>query len=191
MDLAAAVRLASTLVMQWEGCKLDAYLDTIAKPPVWTIAHGLTEIDGKPVCEGMTCTQQQANGWTAKRLVDAALCVQRQCAVPLSEPQLGALTSFCYNIGNGKFARSDVLSALNHGLYQVAADRLLEWDHAGGKQVRGLTSRRAAERAMFLQTAISKDGITRSTIGSIAATSSADDLNQAEIDKIHHTGTIA
>lgn len=182
MNLATALQFASTCVVDSEGFSSKAYLDTIAKPPVWTIGHGTTLIDDKPVCEGMTCTIKQANTWAARNMLQAATVVQRYVTVPLSECQLGALVSFCYNIGAGAFERSDVLKALNLGMYQAAADRMLEYDHAGPVRVPGLTTRRARERALFLRTPLKP---TFPTSAPEPAHPNADDLNQTEIDKLH------
>jgi len=42
---------------------------------------------------------------------------------------------------------------LNAGDYQAAADQFPRWCHAGNQVLPGLVARRAAERAMFLESA--------------------------------------
>jgi lysozyme len=151
MALEDTIRIAVALIFPSEGCRTAAYLDTLAKPPVWTIGHGTTEVDGEPVTEGMTCTPAEANGWAATFITETAKFVYRKVTVPISDNQAAALISLCYNIGMGHFERSSVLAALNCGFYAEAADRLLDYDEAGGRAVSGLETRRARERALFLQ----------------------------------------
>jgi hypothetical protein len=64
--------------------------------------------------------------------------------------QLGALISLAYNIGIGHFWRWSVLEVLNLALYQLAANRFLEYDEAGHRVIDGLETRGARERALFL-----------------------------------------
>ena len=75
--------------------------------------------------------------------------------VPLTDNQLSALVSFVYNVGIGAFASSTLLRKLNARDYVGAANELLRWDKGtvNGKKVvlRGLTIRRAKERAVFLK----------------------------------------
>lgn len=149
-DLTTALALAVPLVFPAEGCELHSYLDELPTVPVWTIGHGTRWVDGKPVCAGMTCTMMEADAWAGQDLRLDATEVLAAVHVPLTDHQLAACTSLSYNIGIGRFAHSDVAAALNAGHYRIAADRFLEWDHAGGVRVAGLDTRRAAERAMFL-----------------------------------------
>lgn len=150
MDISTALGYAVTIIYGSEGFATAAYLDRLAKPPIWTIGRGTTRVGGKPVTQGMTCTVTQADAWAAEDMRAAANFVLHVIKVPLNDRQLGALTSLCYNIGDGNFARSTVLAALNLGQYDVAADRLLDYDEAGGKVLSGLETRRRRERAMFL-----------------------------------------
>ena len=69
--------------------------------------------------------------------------------VPLNPNQFGALTSFTYNLGAGNLRSSTLLRKLNAGDYAGAAAEFARWNKAGGKVLKGLTRRRAAERALF------------------------------------------
>ncbi len=71
--------------------------------------------------------------------------------VPLTANQLGALTSFAYNLGSGALASSTLLKLLNAGDYAGAAAQFARWNKARGKTLAGLTKRRAAEAALFLK----------------------------------------
>ncbi len=68
--------------------------------------------------------------------------------------QFDALASFIFNVGLGNFEDSTLLKKLKAGDIAGAADEFPRWVHAEVDGVRtvlpGLVSRRAAERALFL-----------------------------------------
>jgi lysozyme len=64
---------------------------------------------------------------------------------------LGALVSFAYNVGVGALGSSTLLRLLNAGDHAGAAAQFGRWNKAGGKALAGLTKRRAAEAALFVQ----------------------------------------
>ena len=68
----------------------------------------------------------------------------------LRQNQFDALVSFCYNLGPGTLKHSDLLSFVNAGRFQQAADAFLEYVHADGQVLPGLVRRRRAERILFL-----------------------------------------
>jgi lysozyme len=182
LNMAQALTYAVSVVDPSEGFVAQAYLDKVARPPVWTIGHGTTRIDGKPVTQGMTCTLQQADLWAMSDMMAAAHFVLGCVKIPLNEPELGALISFTYNEGMGNFEHSSVLAAINQGDLFIAADRLLYYDVAGGRPVAGLLARRRRERALFL----SGMGITPDLVApplAAAPLSDADRLNQAELEE--------
>lgn len=188
MNIETTLRYAVNIIDPAEGLALIAYLDRLANPPRWTIGHGTTRIDGNPVTEGMTCSKDQADAWRGEDMREALHIVLATIHVPLNEYHAAALTSLCYNIGAGHFIASDVAYALNRGLYSVAANRFLEYDHAGGVVVHGLDTRRARERACFL---IGCGVITdpafpgAHAVATVrAAISAADQLNQRQLDRI-------
>ena len=82
-------------------------------------------------------------------VADAEQAVRRHITVPLTSNQFSALTSFTYNLGSGALQRSTLRMKLNRAQYERAAEQLLRWNKAGGKVLRGLTRRRAAEKALF------------------------------------------
>lgn len=185
MNIEASLKYAVQIVNTIEGTALVAYLDTLANPPVWTIGHGTTRVNGKLVYKGQRCTQEECDLWSMNDMRDAALYVVAHTRVALTDWQLGALTSFTYNEGVGTFYNSTVLAALNKGLYQVAADRLLEYDEAGGKRLRGLDTRRGRERAMFLGKGPQQftTFIAPPVVDSVSEVSDADRLNDEQIAK--------
>ena len=124
-----------------------AYLDTLARPAVWTIGYGLTE----GVYQGMKLTAAEAEACLRKELAGHEAAVVRLVTVDLNQHQFDALVSFSYNVGWGALGRSTLLKRLNAGDYDGAAREFARWNKAGGKVWRGLVRRRAAEAALFLE----------------------------------------
>lgn len=110
----------------------------------WTIGYGHT----RNVKQGDKCTEAQATTWLHEDLFDAEAAVN-QVAVPLSQFQFDALVSFVFNVGSGNFAKSTLLRKLNAGDYDGAADEFPRWNKSGGRELNGLTARRADEKDLF------------------------------------------
>lgn len=137
---------AARFVAKWEGFLPTAYLDTIASPPVWTIGYGHTH----GVRPGQDVTEAEARKLLAADLRDAARAVRQAVKVPLTVRQRIALISITFNVGPGVLENTHLIEAVNARRFKNAADRFLEWDHAGGVVVTGLLNRRTAERWLFL-----------------------------------------
>lgn len=75
--------------------------------------------------------------------------VNKLVRVPLEQHQFDALVSFVYNVGPANLEQSTLLKKLNAGYYSSAAEQFKRWRFAGGKILKGLERRRAAEAAMF------------------------------------------
>ncbi|KAF8064230.1 glycoside hydrolase family 24 protein, partial [Lyophyllum atratum] len=71
--------------------------------------------------------------------------------VVLNDNQLGALTAWSFNVGCGAAKKSTLVKRLNAGedANTVAAQELPRFNKAGGKVLKGLTRRRAAEVKLF------------------------------------------
>jgi lysozyme len=139
------VRAGLSLVKEFEGCKLTAYQDGGG---VWTIGYGFTA----GVHAGMTMTQAEADARLIVTYDQFESEVKNLVTVGITENELGALTCFTYNLGETALAGSTLLKLLNAGSPKatVAAQFGL-WNHDNGQVVAGLTRRRAAEAALFLQ----------------------------------------
>lgn len=131
------------LVRQFEGCQLQAYLDSAGIP---TIGVGHT----RDVKMGDHCSQLQADLWLTQDLDDAGAAVSSLIKVPLTQDQFDALTSFTYNLGVRRLAESTLLILLNKRDYHSAAAQFSRWVYAGGKVLDGLVRRRAAEANLFM-----------------------------------------
>jgi len=66
-----------------------------------------------------------------------------------NQSEFDALVSFSFNLGLGTLQRSSIRSKLNRGDKEGAIETLLKYCRAGGKILRGLERRRAAEADLF------------------------------------------
>ena len=137
------------LIKQFEGLELQAYQDVAG---IWTIGYGHT---GPEVGPGMVITEGQAEQLLIEDLERFERGVSSAVQTPISQAQFDALVSLAYNIGVAGFSRSTAVKRLNKGDFEGAAEAITWWNKAtinGRKQpVAGLTRRRAAEAALFLQ----------------------------------------
>ncbi len=132
------------LIAKYEGCRLEAY-----KCPagVWTIGYGHTA----GVKQGDKLPSQEA----AKTLLKRDLkkysgyvndCIKKEILIfKPNQNQFDALTSFCYNCGNGTLQK-----LIKDRDAATIADKMLLYNKGGGKALAGLARRREEERALFL-----------------------------------------
>jgi lysozyme len=137
---------------------IDPYLDPIG---IWTIGWGHAIRVGADYLRGKEnrkaamdlypggITQEQAELLLRGDLMDACRDVESLVDVSLTDNQFGALVSFTFNLGRGSLARSTLLTKLNAGDYSGAASEFPKWNKAGGKVLKGLVERRAAEAELF------------------------------------------
>lgn len=143
------MRISTTgahLIENFEGFVSHPYLDVAG---VWTIGFGST----KDVSAESPCvTRAQAERRMMTEIDNTYGNAINTIGLPLNQNQFDALTSFVYNVGVGGVASTtSVGKALRAQNWRKAADALLAWDKADGRTLPGLTRRRWAERALFLQ----------------------------------------
>ncbi len=119
------------------------------------LSYGVTfHLDGSPVLENETCTDDQAMALFRNALERFELAVMAHVTVPLNSNQFSALVAFAYNVGEANFATSTVLRMTNQLRFEDAAAAFGMWVFAtrdGYKQaLRGLLRRRYAEACLFL-----------------------------------------
>lgn len=131
------------MVEGFEGLRTTAYQDQAG---VWTIAYGHTQ----GVKKGDTCTQTEADEFLAEDLRTAEAAVNHFVTAAINQNQFDALASFTFNVGAGSLQHSTLLSLLNQGAYQGAANQFLAWDMIAGKASTALLGRRKQERALFM-----------------------------------------
>jgi lysozyme len=137
------------LIKSSEGLRLTAYPDPATGGEPWTIGYGTT----RGVKPGMKITATQAEEYLKTDVGRFEPELAALVKVPLSQNQWDALMSFVYNLGSANLASSTLLKLLNAGDYARAADQFPRWNKAAGKEMPGLTKRRAAEQALFLSKA--------------------------------------
>jgi len=98
-------------------------------------------------------TEAEASKALNSQLVKANKAVDRLVKIDLNEDQRNALVSLVYNVGEGAFAKSNALKALNNGniktFLKEAFDPKIGFVKAGGKISNGLVRRRAREKSIF------------------------------------------
>lgn len=136
---------ALPLIKHFEGCRLTGYLDSVGVP---TAGWGTT---GPDVTEGMCVTQQWADDRLEQRVVELEGQIDRRLGdAVVADNVMGALVSFAYNLGINALLGSTLWKKVLMNDMIGAADAFLNWNHAGGKVLAGLTARRVAERQCFL-----------------------------------------
>ena len=130
------------LIKQFEGLRLTAY-----KCPagVYTIGYGHT----RGVKRGMKITEEEASAYLAADLRNSEKAVERYDSIyHWKQNEYDALVSFTFNCG-----ATNLRSLLRNGRRnrsQIAATLPL-YRKAGGKVLKGLERRRAAEKSLFLE----------------------------------------
>jgi lysozyme len=132
------------LIKQQEGFRSRTYLDVAGFP---TIGYGHRLINPGSFPDGIS--EIEAAEILASDVRDAEQSVERLVKAPLTQGQFDALVDFCFNLGSGRLASSTLLKVLNGGRYADAAEQLLRWDQAGGKECPPLKARREAELALW------------------------------------------
>jgi lysozyme len=134
------------LIKEFEGCRLDAYKDAVG---VLTIGYGST---GPHVHSGDHITPQEAEALLQSDLGRFEQAVE-QAALKPTDNQFAAMVALSFNIGISALLRSTVLREHNAGHYQAAAEAFKLWNKAGGRELAGLTRRRAAEADLYRKAA--------------------------------------
>ena len=135
-------RRGINLIKEFEGLRLTAY-----KCPagVYTIGYGHT----RGVKRGMKITEEEASAYLTADLRNSEKAVEQYDRIyHWNQSEFDALVSFTFNCG-----AANLRSLLRNGRRnrsQIAATLPL-YRKAGGKVLKGLERRRAAEKALFLE----------------------------------------
>ena len=140
------------LIRQFEGCArlrpdgmVEAYPDPGTGGEPWTIGWGAT---GSGIGPGTVWTQQRCDARlesdVARHARDVAIALGD---APTTQAQFDAMVSFHYN--TGAIARSTLLRRHLAGDYRAAAEEFARWNRAGGRVLKGLVRRRAAEARLY------------------------------------------
>ena len=148
------------LIVHHEGCKLRPYQ---CPALLWTVGVGhvidpnharvpLAERKALAIPSGWdrVLKMEEVDEILAKDLARFESGVQRLCPSGLTTGRFGALVSFAFNVGLGNLQNSTLRMKHNRGDFEGAAEEFLKWNKAGGKELKGLTTRRKDERALYL-----------------------------------------
>lgn len=144
------------LIKDFEGEILKVYADPVGLLTLG-VGHLLTPAEKRSFKLGQKITRAESTKFLREDLADAETAVNSSVHVPITQNQFDALVSLTFNIGTAGFKRSSVLRNLNSGKLIHAADAFLLWNKAGGRVISGLTSRRRAERDLFLTRSVSTE----------------------------------
>ena len=148
------------LIKRFEGCArlrtdgmIEAYPDPGTGGAPWTIGWGATGRDsfgGGSIGPGTSWTQAQCDARLEQDLKRYAAEVAGAIGTAsTSQAQFDALVSFHYN--TGAIARATLTQKHIAGDHQGAAREFARWNRAGGRVLRGLVRRRAAEAELYRQ----------------------------------------
>ena len=131
---ATADKILDQFLDEKEGVRTIAYQDGRG---IWSICRGLTRIEGKPVTRGLKLSYSQCKRYDAVERDKAIAWVRRNVTVPLSEPAVAGIASFCpYNIGPAKCFPSTFYKKLNAGDRIGACAEIKRWIFDGGRDCR-------------------------------------------------------
>ena len=154
------------LIKKFEGCRLDSYKCPAGK---WTIGYGHTA----GVTAGKKISQAQAEAYLRADLEKFEKLVAKYDSVyRWTQNEFDALVSFAYNTGS-----IDKLTERGTRTKAVIAEKILLYNKAGGKVFDGLTTRRQAERGLFLAGA--KENASEAAGSAVRTYSLAADGNKA------------
>ena len=145
------------LIKRFEGCAqrradglVEAYPDPGTGGEPWTIGWGATGSDGAGgrIAPGTVWTQAQCDARLESDLARYAAEVTKALGdAPTSQSQFDALVSFHYN--TGAIGRATLTRRHRAGDFSGAAREFDRWCYAGGRVLKGLSRRRAAEAALY------------------------------------------
>ena len=137
------------LLKLFEGCKLEAY-----KCPanVVTIGWGsILDSKNNPIYMGAKISQQDADLLLKNEVDRKAKFLNKQLGKTIvTQNQFDALLLFQYNCGNAALSGSTLFRKVkaNPNDKSIIAE-FAKWDKGGGKQLKGLTIRRATESKLY------------------------------------------
>ena len=148
------------LIKRFEGCArlradgmVEAYPDPGTGGEPWTIGWGSTGPDrfnGGRIRKGTVWTKAQCDQRADEDYVRYAEDVARALGSSIkstSQEQFDAMVSFHYN--TGAIARATLTKMHAAGNHEGAARQFRRWNRAGGREMKGLTRRRAEEEALY------------------------------------------
>ena len=129
------------LIKKFEGVRLVAY-KAVPSEKYYTIGYGHY---GSDVTSGMTISESQAEVFLKADLIKFENKVNKYMPqYNFTQNEYDAMVSFCYNVGS-----IDQLTANGTRTMQQIANKIREYNKAGGKVLNGLVKRRQEEYELF------------------------------------------
>lgn len=138
------------LIKKWEGLKLRSYQCLAGK---WTIGYGNTVYEnGSPVKPNEKINIDRADRLLIYKVAEFENAIKKLLKVNLNDNQIGALTSFAFNVGIGAISRSVLLKKVNaNPADSTIRDEFMRWNKVNGTPVKGLTNRRKDEADLYFK----------------------------------------
>jgi lysozyme len=136
------------IIRKYEGLRLRAY---ICPSGLATIGYGATFYEnGSRVQMGEVITIERADKLLHMQVKLFADEVKRVVNSEINDNQLGALTSFCFNVGGAAFGKSTLAKKVNKNPNDpTIRDEFMRWTRGGGKVLPGLVKRREEEANLY------------------------------------------
>jgi lysozyme len=136
------------IIRKYEGLKLRAY---ICPAGLNTIGYGATFFEnGTKVQPNDVITMDRADKLLHFQVKLFADEVKRVVKSKINENQLGALVSFCFNVGGAAFSRSTLARKANANPNDpTIRAEFMRWTRGGGKVLPGLVKRREEEANLY------------------------------------------
>jgi GH24 family phage-related lysozyme (muramidase) len=146
-----ALKILQPLLKKHEGFRSNAYKDIVG---VVTIGYGFTAAVIPGLKMGDTMSREKADKLLLQFSRDNYALPVWNAITVRNDPRFtaemfAAIVSLAYNVGVTKINNSSLVKKLNAGDFTGAKDEFIKWNKAGGKEVKGLTSRRVDEANLF------------------------------------------
>lgn len=134
------------LIKRFEGFSPTVYVCPAGWPTIG-YGHVVRKGEGDRFADGI----DEAEGHVLLRadVVVSERSVLRLVRVPLDDCQFDALVSFTFNLGAGALQRSTLRRRVNREEHDAAPAEFRRWVWAGGRKLKGLVKRRAAEARIY------------------------------------------
>lgn len=139
------------LIKEFESFRAAPYLCPAGVP---TIGYGTTRYYNgvKVSMSDLPITEEKATEYLMHDVHQFELAVDALATDKITQNQLNALVSFTYNLGPAALKSSTLLRKLNADPNDpTIKDEFMKWCFAGGKKLKGLIRRRAAEAELYFK----------------------------------------
>ena len=134
------------LICRFEGFSPVIYICPAGYPTIG-YGHLITEANKEQFLDGVD--EDEALELLRNDVGKAERAVLRLIIVPLTQGQFDALVSFTFNLGSGALQRSTLRRKVNREEHDDVPAELMKWVWAGGRKLKGLVKRRAAEARYY------------------------------------------